>query len=139
MEGRKPLERTEKDFPEALRDLMAEFNISFPVFERLTKERAHRKLSRTMLNNLALGYDKVNKEQIEIISAALLVDPTYFKEYREFLADEKIRENPKLADALLVDNIRAATARLADMPEEDRLRIEEEIEKYFIERKKHEE
>lgn len=115
---------------------MDERKIGYPTFERLTKERAHRSLSRTMLNNLATGKNPVNKEQIEIIAAALKIDPVYFKEYREFIAKEKIGENPRLADALLKDNIVAATSRLAELPEEERLKIEKEIEQYFRERKK---
>jgi len=92
---------TNKNFPEALREILEEREISYPKLARFTKERAHRSLSKTMLNLLARGEEPVNKEQIEIISAALKIDPTYFKEYREFMAYEKIKKHPALANIII--------------------------------------
>lgn len=96
----KERKRTDKPFSRALRELMDERGIGYPVLERLTGERAYRSLSRTMLNNLVLGRNPVNKDQIEIISAALKIDPMYFAEYRKFVAGEAL-EDPELVDALL--------------------------------------
>jgi transcriptional regulator with XRE-family HTH domain len=74
-----------------------------------------------------------NSEFYFKMAKALHIEPEDIIEYVEIKAKEEIDKDPKLARALLVDNIRAQTSRMLDLPEDKRREYEAEIEKYFRE------
>lgn len=119
-------ERTYKDFPEALRELMKKRDFSFP---KLAREVGH-KLSTTYIHNLASGKSKPTKENIYIIAKGLKVDPLYFKEFREYEAKEKIDENPKIADLIADEKFFRITSEFATLSDEDKQKVAELIKEF---------
>lgn len=91
-------------------------------------------LSDSYLSNLGTGKQKPTKENFELIANVLGIKPQYFKEYREYLAKEKVEGDPKLADALLDDETVALTSRISELPEDEKRKIAEEITRYWKER-----
>jgi len=116
MSGRGSNNRTYKDFPEALREIMKIRGFSFPKLARETGQ----KLSVTYIHNLASGKSKPTKENIETVSRGLKLDPSYFKEYREYKAKEKIDNNPEIADFILDEKAAELTSELATLTEEQK-------------------
>jgi len=119
-------ERTYKDFPEALRELMKKRGFSFP---KLTREVGH-KLSTTYIHNLASGKSKPTKGNISIIAGGLKVDPLYFKEFREYEAKEKIDKNPKVADLIADEKLFEVTSEFATLSDEDKQKVAELIKEF---------
>ncbi len=75
-------------------------------------------------------------ELFKKVAKELHIKPEDIDEYNELIAKKAIDKDPKLAEALAVYNIRAATARLIDLPEEDRRQVEEDIERRLKELRK---
>ncbi|HZD60838.1 MAG TPA: hypothetical protein VE439_10360, partial [Anaerolineae bacterium] len=67
------------------------------------------------------------KENIEIIARGLKVDPSYFKEYREYRAKEKIDRNPQIADLLLDEKAVELTSELATLTDTQKDEVAELI------------
>jgi transcriptional regulator with XRE-family HTH domain len=111
MDRVEPNKRTYINFSEALRQLMDEKGFSFP---RFSKEIDH-KLSVAYVHNLASGKSRPTKDNIEVIAKGLGVDPSYFKEYREHLANEKIQKNPEMVDFILTNEATEISEELADL------------------------
>lgn len=111
--------RTYDDFPDALRKIMEVRHFSFP---KLAREINH-KLSTTYIHNLASGKSRATKENIEIIAKGLKIDPSHFKEYREYKAKEKIDHNPKIADIVLDERAIEVTSDLVDLPDEQKKEV----------------
>lgn len=111
--------RTYKDFPDALREIMKVRYFSFP---KLAREINH-KLSTTYLHNLASGKSRPTKENIEIIAKGFKIDPWYFKEYREYKAKEKIDHDPKIADIVLDETAIEVTSDLVDLPDKQKKEV----------------
>jgi len=61
-----------------------------------------------------------NADFYENMAKALHMKPEDIIEYNEIKAKELLEENPDLASALLDEEIRIVTSRLAEMTEEDR-------------------
>jgi len=113
------LERTHRDFSDALRELMRERNYSFP---KLAREIGYR-LSTTYLHNLASGKSTPTKDNIETIAKGLKVDPTYFKEYRRYQAKEKIDREPEIADLILDERVAEAVSSFKDLTDEQKKEV----------------
>ncbi|MHB8842494.1 MAG: helix-turn-helix domain-containing protein [Candidatus Aquicultor sp.] len=116
-------DRTYKDFPEALREMMKAKEFSFPKLAR----EIGRQLSTTYLHNLASGKSKPTKENIEVIAKGLKIEPSYFKEYREYAAKDKIDRNPKIAELVLDERAIELTSELVSLNEEQKQEVEELI------------
>jgi transcriptional regulator with XRE-family HTH domain len=123
MDRAEPNKRTYLSFSEALRQLMDENGFSFP---RFSKEIDH-KLSVAYIHNLASGKSRPTKDNIEVIAEGLNVDPTYFKEYRELLANEKIKKNPEMVDFILTNEATELSEELADLNGEQKQKVIEHI------------
>ncbi|NCO66503.1 MAG: hypothetical protein COW32_07410 [Candidatus Aquicultor secundus] len=118
-----PGDRTYKDFSEALRELMKAKKFSFPKLAR----EIERKLSTTYLHNLASGKSKPTKENIKVIAKGLKIEPSYFKEHREYEAKDKIDRNPKIAELVLDERAIELTSELVSLNEEQKQEVEELI------------
>ncbi len=118
-----PGDRTYKNFPEALREMMKIRGFSFPKLAR----EIGRQLSTTYLHNLASGKSKPTKENINVISKGLKIEPLYFKEYREYAAKDKIDRNPKIAELVLDEGAIELTSELVSLNEEQKQEVEELI------------
>jgi transcriptional regulator with XRE-family HTH domain len=123
MGGVEPSMRTYLSFSEALRQLMDERALSFP---RLSK-KIDQKLSVAYIHNLASGKSRPTKENIEVIANGLDIDPSYFKEYREHLANEKIQQNPEMVDFILANEATELSEELADLNGEQKQEVIEHI------------
>lgn len=119
MNGSGITNRTYKNFPEALRELMEIRGFSFPKLARETGQR----LSTTYIHNLASGKSRPTKENIEVIASGFKVDPSYFKEYREYRAKEKINSNPKIADLILDETAVELTSELAALTDKQKSEV----------------
>ncbi|MBE0447934.1 MAG: helix-turn-helix domain-containing protein [Actinobacteria bacterium] len=119
MNESKATERTYKDFPKALRELMKIRDFSFPKLARETGQ----KLSTTYIHNLASGKSRPTKENIEVIARGFKVDPSYFKEYREYRAKEKIDSNPEIADLILDEETVKLTSELATLTDKQKKEV----------------
>lgn len=119
MNANLPTNRTYRDFPEALRELMEAKDFSFPKLAR----EIGRKLSTTYLHNLASGKSKPTKENIEVIARGLKISPSYFKEYREYQAKEKIDKNPKIADLVLDEKAIELTSEIESLSDEEKKEV----------------
>lgn len=119
MSGYLSNERTDKDFPEALRGLMKTKGFSFPKLAR----EIGQKFSTTYIHNLASGKSRPTKENIEAIAGGLKVKPEYFKEYREYKAKEKIERNPEIADFIIDEDAAELATELADLTREQRRKV----------------
>lgn len=115
--------RTYKDFPEALRELMEARGFSFPKLAR----EIGKQLSTTYLHNLASGKSRPTEENIEVIARGLKVNPSYFKEYREYQAKREIGRNPYIADLVLDRDAIKLTAELANLSNEEKKQVSELI------------
>lgn len=116
-------DRTYEDFSEALRELMEVKKYSFPKLARAIDQR----LSTTYIHNLASGKSKPTKENIEVIAQGLKVDPSYFKEYRDYQAKEKIDSNPKIAEFLLDEQTEELTSEFTALTKEQKKEVVELI------------
>ncbi len=91
----KKMPNTNRHFPEALRELMAERRISYRRLATRTK------LSAGYLNHLACGSRPVPSDAvIRNIARALRVKPEHFFEYRQRGLLNKLDRSPELADKL---------------------------------------
>ncbi len=118
--------RTYNDFPKALRELMETRGFSFPKLAR----EIGRKLSTTYIHNLASGKSKPTKENIEVIAKGLKISPSYFKEYREYRAKEKIGKNPKIADLVLDEKAIELTSEIESLSDEEKKEVVELIKEF---------
>ena len=118
-----PSNRTYRDFPEALRELMELRGFSFPKLAR----EIGQKLSITYVHNLASGKSKPTKENIEVLARGFKIDPSYFKEYREYRAKEVIDSNPKIADLVLDEKAVEVSSELISLSDEQRKKVSELI------------
>lgn len=118
-----PGDRTYKDFPMALRELMKAKGFSFPKLAREIGQR----LSTTYLHNLASGKSKPTQENIKVIAKGLKIDPSYFKEYREYEAQDKINKNPQIADLVLDEKTIELSSELASLNDEQKQEVAELI------------
>ncbi|MFX1516885.1 MAG: hypothetical protein ACFFC6_11275 [Promethearchaeota archaeon] len=66
------------------------------------KKMGENMFTQTFISELARGIDKPNKRHLELIAKGLDVKPEYFKEYREFMVQEKVKRIPGLADAYII-------------------------------------
>jgi transcriptional regulator with XRE-family HTH domain len=114
---------TYKNFSDAVRELMKAKGFSFPKLAR----EIGQKLSTTYLHNLATGKSKPTKENIEVIAKGLKISPSYFKEYREYRAQDKINKNPKIADLVLDEKAVQLTSELASLSDEQKQEVVELI------------
>lgn len=119
-------DRTYKDFAEALRELMVARGFSFPKLAR----EIGRRFSIAYVHNLASGKSKPTKENIEIIAAGLKVEPSYFKEYREYKAKEKIDSSPEIADFLLDEQSAEITSELGALTKEQKSELVQLIKEF---------
>ena len=86
---------SQQRFPEALKDLMQERNLSYRQLAYKTR------LSAGYLNHLTKGTRPVPADQvIQIIATALRVDPGFFLEYRLRQVAVVLDDAPPLADTL---------------------------------------
>ena len=86
---------SQRRFPEALKDLMQERRLSYRQLAYKTR------LSAGYLNHLTKGTRPVPSDPvIQIIAAALRVDPGYFLEYRLRQVAGVLDDTPPLADTL---------------------------------------
>ncbi|HEY3375121.1 MAG TPA: helix-turn-helix transcriptional regulator [Candidatus Aquicultor sp.] len=108
--------RTRQDFAEALRERMQVQGISFPG---LAKEIDF-KLSATYIHNLASGKAKPTKDNIEVLAKGLDTDPSYFKEYREYKAKDKINTDPEIADFILDETAAEIPSEFAKLTAEQK-------------------
>jgi transcriptional regulator with XRE-family HTH domain len=116
-------DRTYVNFPEALRQLMEARSFSFP---RLSREIGQ-KLSIAYIHNLASGKSRPTKDNIEIIASGIKVNPSYFKEYREYLAKEKINNSPEIVDFILDDKATELGEGIAALSDEEKQEVIEHI------------
>lgn len=116
-------DRTYEGFPEALRRLMEARAFSFPKLAREIEQ----KLSIAYIHNLASGKSRPTKENIEIIANGLKLDPSYFKEYREHLAKEKINNSPKMVDFILDEKVTELGEGIATLSDKEKQEVIEYI------------
>lgn len=99
-----------KHFPDALRDLMAERDISFRKLAIQTGRYRERPYSLAMLSQWMNGERRPTVEAVEIVARAAGVNPTYFREYREHVAAEEAK---RLANEVGLDEVLAKLRELA--------------------------
>jgi transcriptional regulator with XRE-family HTH domain len=84
-------DRTDKQFPQALQELMRRRSISYRGLAEACNA-IDRPLSHAYLNHLGTGREKKpTPGNMEAIAQALGVPPTYWREYREHLAGQRAR------------------------------------------------
>lgn len=75
-----------RDFGDALRELMGEAGFSYRSLAEATRELDGRGLSHAYINMLANGHDKPSMRAMELIAPACGVQPEYFAHYRLMVA-----------------------------------------------------
>lgn len=90
---RSKTKRTSKEFGFAVGQLMAERRSTFTTLSDATKilDATGSGLSRTYLSQVVTGQHVPTPARMELIAAALRVDPTYFKEYRQYVAAQRAK------------------------------------------------
>jgi transcriptional regulator with XRE-family HTH domain len=71
-----------KQFGEALRQLMEERELSYRSLAAATRALDGKGVTHAHINMLANGHDKPSMRAMELIAGACDVEPTYFAEYR---------------------------------------------------------
>lgn len=82
--------RSNQAFGAALQALMKRRDVSYRGLAELTKT-VDKPLSHAYLNHLGIGRQVPTVENMESCAAALGVEPSYFREYREYLAAQRAR------------------------------------------------
>jgi transcriptional regulator with XRE-family HTH domain len=115
---------SDKQFGDALRDLMDERGLTFRGLGRATQDIDGKGMTHAHINMLANGHEKPSLRAMELIAKALGVEPDYFAQYRLALAMreldpaevglEQALEN--LNARLAAGRTRGARGRLARAP-----------------------
>jgi transcriptional regulator with XRE-family HTH domain len=115
---------SDKNFGEALRDLMDERGLTYRGLAQVTQEVDGKGMTHAHINMLANGHEKPSLRAMELIAKALEVQPEHFANYRLALAMreldpaevglEQALEN--LNARLEASRTRGARARLAPRP-----------------------
>lgn len=106
---------SDQSFGEALREIMERDEISYRSLRTSTAEHRNKPLTISYIGLLIDGSTSPTPQTIEVIAAALGIDPTHFREYRQHVAAEaaKAAESrvglPSVLEAL--ENARARTRR----------------------------
>lgn len=99
------MQRTKAPFSEAVKALMEMRNLSYERLSKATKlvDDTGKGLSSGYIHLLANDKRSPTPQNIQLLSAALRVDPTHFAEYRQYLAarEAKILEAEYGLDALI--------------------------------------
>lgn len=82
---------SEKPFPDAMRDLMEQRDMSFGRLVVATGRYRDKPFSKGMLHQVASGKIAPIVDTMVVIAKALDTDPRYFREYREYLASQEAK------------------------------------------------
>jgi hypothetical protein len=123
--------QTNKSFRQVMDELLPPENIPHKGLSRNKFSKEHLSFGASYLGRI-IKTNSPSKENIEEIVKGLNeegieISPTYFVEYREILAKEKITGDPSLANAILDDNLRAAMSMAESAPEDIKKEFLEEI------------
>jgi len=129
-------EQTSEDFPEAYRELLGKSGISQRSFaDKLKRIDPEKKgLRDSYLSNLGTGKQRPTKGNIELIAKGFDINPIYFKEYRDYLAEEELEKNPKLADAILDKDMRLVASAYENASEEEKQEVIEDLKEILKKR-----
>jgi hypothetical protein len=79
---------SDQAFGEALREIMERDEISYRSLRASTAEHRDKPLTISYVGMLIDGSTSPTPQTIEVISAALGIEPTHFREYRQYAAAE---------------------------------------------------
>lgn len=102
-------ERSTLPFPDALRALMEDRDVSFRKLAYLTGPHREKPYTAGYIGHLATGRTHPAPETMEVLAAAMDVRPEYFVEYRRHVAAERAAD---LAGTVGLDQVLKALAKL---------------------------